>query len=820
MYEYGDTLQPGYGDPYSDLAVGGVQQNPSVTTTQVPASSLAVQQYDPVEFQKQIARITQAARTKSFGANGELTKQLDQYGETGPQYSPEAMDYFNAVNDYLSNNGTGYNLSTHNTASYDPQKKFYAPITNEQAQAFAAQPLADQFVANFGYTGKDPTNWGAGNLEFSPNDQYRIVDRATGKELYNGTGYAAGDQISKLASGLTDSAGNQANWSIQKADPSGNWTQQYEHIPEDNGFGTFLKLALPMALGPMGGLFGAAGGAGLGLGSAATGALGAALGTGLAGVASGDSIGDILKSAALSGGLTYGGAQLGGALGNVGKTAANVGKTASNIASGLGTVGADGIVTVLAPSLVQAVAPVVGSVAGAASDLAAKPPVDNDGILVSATRLQSAADALKAGTATAGSLAAQGFTNGQIEAAQQLADSQISSVAKTPTETPLAVPNVTTPPQTAPGTGDITVTGMKSTPTESPKSIVPPLPDVITVSHAPVKPPEATAGEIAAATGLTLAEAASLGSGPPAEPTPAPKSTASKILDAAKGAALLSGLLGGGSGSSGSGGNYLGTGNLSPTFTASLPPPNLPGLTGGAGTTGPRTPSDLAVHGLSSNPQDWYRYGYGPQQSFFNYVPQGAPNTSKAYTGYADGGAVDYDYAAAKRAGVRPDKRGHMPDTYKLPNHMTFSDDSIHSTPETPGGKWRQGSDGKWVFWPSEYNMQQHPMAVMQDYFNRVEPDSAAIYPSDFRLNKAGGGDVEGPGTGRSDSIPARLSDGEYVMDAETVALLGDGSTKAGAKKLDTFRVNLRKHKGRNLARGEFSVKAKAPERYLAGGRT
>jgi hypothetical protein len=78
---------------------------------------------------------------------------------------------------------------------------------------------------------------------------------------------------------------------------------------------------------------------------------------------------------------------------------------------------------------------------------------------------------------------------------------------------------------------------------------------------------------------------------------------------------------------------------------------------------------------------------------------------------------------------------------------------------------------------------------------------------------------VSGPGTGRSDEIPAVLSDGEYVMDAETVALLGDGSSKAGAKALDQFRVNVRKHKGAKLAKGRFSVNAKAPERYLHGGR-
>ena len=78
---------------------------------------------------------------------------------------------------------------------------------------------------------------------------------------------------------------------------------------------------------------------------------------------------------------------------------------------------------------------------------------------------------------------------------------------------------------------------------------------------------------------------------------------------------------------------------------------------------------------------------------------------------------------------------------------------------------------------------------------------------------------VNGAGTGRSDDIPAVLSDGEYVIDAETVALLGDGSSKAGAKKLDELRVKVRKHKGQKLAKGRFSANAKRPEAYLSGGR-
>ena len=74
---------------------------------------------------------------------------------------------------------------------------------------------------------------------------------------------------------------------------------------------------------------------------------------------------------------------------------------------------------------------------------------------------------------------------------------------------------------------------------------------------------------------------------------------------------------------------------------------------------------------------------------------------------------------------------------------------------------------------------------------------------------------VQGGGTGRSDSIDARLSDGEYVMDAETVSMLGDGSSKAGAQRLDQFRANIRKQKGRELAKGKFSPNAKRPEEYV-----
>jgi len=48
----------------------------------------------------------------------------------------------------------------------------------------------------------------------------------------------------------------------------------------------------------------------------------------------------------------------------------------------------------------------------------------------------------------------------------------------------------------------------------------------------------------------------------------------------------------------------------------------------------------------------------------------------------------------------------------------------------------------------------------------------------------AGGGEVDGPGTGVSDSVPARLSDGEFVLTAKAVRGAGGGDRDVGAARL------------------------------------
>ncbi len=73
----------------------------------------------------------------------------------------------------------------------------------------------------------------------------------------------------------------------------------------------------------------------------------------------------------------------------------------------------------------------------------------------------------------------------------------------------------------------------------------------------------------------------------------------------------------------------------------------------------------------------------------------------------------------------------------------------------------------------------------------------------------------DGQGNGRSDHVPARLSPGEFVMDATTVSLLGDGDSAAGARKLEDFRRNVRQHVGGALAKGKFPPNARPATSYL-----
>jgi hypothetical protein len=83
--------------------------------------------------------------------------------------------------------------------------------------------------------------------------------------------------------------------------------------------------------------------------------------------------------------------------------------------------------------------------------------------------------------------------------------------------------------------------------------------------------------------------------------------------------------------------------------------------------------------------------------------------------------------------------------------------------------------------------------AVLQQRGMSTYAKGGRVHRPEFITGKTGHY-AQGRGTGQSDDIPAVLHDGDYVVDADTVAAFGDGSSKAGAGALEQFRRSMPEH--------------------------
>ena len=101
----------------------------------------------------------------------------------------------------------------------------------------------------------------------------------------------------------------------------------------------------------------------------------------------------------------------------------------------------------------------------------------------------------------------------------------------------------------------------------------------------------------------------------------------------------------------------------------------------------------------------------------------------------------DYDYAGYVEKYGEPDqsKGQHLTDEFKLPNHITFSKESKYSTPDEPGGEWKE-VNGKWNYTPSKFVLSQHPAEELKRYFAEREPDAILNLPAEqeSELTEAG----------------------------------------------------------------------------------
>ncbi len=205
-----------------------------------------------------------------------------------------------------------------------------------------------------------------------------------------------------------------------------------------------------------------------------------------------------------------------------------------------------------------------------------------------------------------------------------------------------------------------------------------------------------------------------------------------------------------------------------------LPKYNVQGTANSVMATNPGFNSALPQYKMQNTATpyagNWYTYGQQPEQAMYNARP--VLQSHGGMAGYAHGGRVQHmamGGAPMPMPQGMPPQGGQGAPQQKLPvNPLTLQ--AAHKV----------------------------GMAIGHHLKNKI---------------KTPPGKVSGAGGGQDDVIPAKLSDGEYIIPADTVAHLGDGSSNAGGKKLDHMVHQVRAHKA---VKG-FPPKAHNPLSYIKG---
>ena len=622
----------------------------------------------------------------------------------------------------------------------------------------------------------NPTSQTGGNTFAVKVDQpVRLVDHRTNQVVFEGTGFDAARKATELGQGLTDQFGRKANYSIQTADPTGAYNTVAYEKKNKSTLGTIANIAgtaLPLALIPL-----TAGASAGSLLASTAGKIG--LGAALGGVGSALKGDDILKGAAMGGLSAAGGQLLGGPLSKIGASniglragtaiGTGLGATAGGLATGqnlksalLGGV-ASGTLSYLTPDIVKGLGLNQGPVSGTSTST-------GESVDTSAGFGGPNAEIIATGVRpfTTPNIKLGGFkTPTQKYLDDAASDNAIDPATGLPYEDLIKVtgyrPGAVTPGVNLGGSpGDFAVKDQF----DQQEAREPGDEDTIKVTG--YRPGAVTPGiNFGALTG-----------GPTVNPTV--NNTDQIVVTGTRPEAVTPGV-------------------------------NLGGLT--------LTPTEVAPKSAEEQAkEDEERKKLGVS----DYL-----RLASLAAGLIGGGGGGGGGGAAGSQAINPIFSAKLPTPgaggafkvggldYTTPPARSAADMyryAMGPAMDIPAGMDLRGATSPYAGYG--------PSTLGEETFKRVTGMSHGGAMGYARGSSRDSFAVDGPGTGRSDDIPAVLSDGEYVIDAETVALLGDGSSKAGAKKLDEMRVKVRKHKGRNLAKGKFSVNAKRPEKYLSGGRT
>lgn len=162
-----------------------------------------------------------------------------------------------------------------------------------------------------------------------------------------------------------------------------------------------------------------------------------------------------------------------------------------------------------------------------------------------------------------------------------------------------------------------------------------------------------------------------------------------------------------------------------PAMESSAAAPVAAAITGGVGgvlgavppsgsALPPQTPDMTNQYNTPLNPQETQQYAAWLQSKGIN------PNTA----------AFDYDMQGAFKAGVLQSGNGHFPDTFKKPNHTTFSDQSQYNGADGyQGGSWVDNGNNTYTFNASPTNVQMTDPTSLQQYFATREQGNTLNLP-------------------------------------------------------------------------------------------
>jgi len=245
----------------------------------------------------------------------------------------------------------------------------------------------------------------------------------------------------------------------------------------------------------------------------------------------------------------------------------------------------------------------------------------------------------------------------------------------------------------------------------------------------------------------------------------------------------------------------------SPPVSQPAPPPNTMVATGGL--------VHLAGGGMPNMPAPQTFNLYGRQFQAPAPVPRMAPKVQQPGPMPMQPKLPSQTYTGTFAPAPMPKRPLPLPKRYYADGGMAGDEDGGSDPQQMPGTAGQTGGTHY------TFGMAVDPLQVLGVRKASGGLSSASEVKADVpvvqgRKDYRRGAYVSGAGDGQSDDIPAMLADGEYVMDAELVSMLGNGSNKAGAKVLDQFRQQIREHK-RSAPLNKIPPKAKSPLAYLKG---